>query len=125
MLEKALQEAEDDERPGVADVDAAIDRRPARVDAHVAIAGGERFDAPGTGVMEANRPHRRHFQRMSDWFAVRFKGYLSPRDGWVAPPRGAIERCQAGLCLTARAISRRRARPRRDLSGAPRRHRQD
>ena len=32
VLEKALQQAEDDERPGVADVDAAVDGWPADVD---------------------------------------------------------------------------------------------
>ena len=36
VLEKALDQAEHDERPCVADVDAAVHGRPARIDAHLA-----------------------------------------------------------------------------------------
>jgi hypothetical protein len=59
VLEEALEQREDDVRPGVADVDARIDRRPAGVDAHAAgIARLERRDAAGTRVVQGDRAHR-------------------------------------------------------------------
>ena len=58
VLEEALEQREDDERAGVADVDARVDRRPAGVDADATgVARLERHDPPGTRVMQGNRPH--------------------------------------------------------------------
>ena len=54
MLEKALEQAEDHERARVADVDAAVHGRPARVDADRApgLARLEREQLPGAGVVQ-------------------------------------------------------------------------
>ena len=51
-LERAAQHVERDERPEVADVPARVDRQPARVHADgLALRRGERFFAPGEGVV--------------------------------------------------------------------------
>jgi hypothetical protein len=57
MLEEALEDREDNERPGVADMDAVVDRRPARVDRDLAgLAGLERQDLARPRVVDRDRP---------------------------------------------------------------------
>ena len=53
VLEEPLELGEDDERPRVADVDARVDGRPARVDAHARrVARLERLQRAGSRVVE-------------------------------------------------------------------------
>ena len=60
VLQEALEQGEDDERPRVADVDAAVDRRPAGVDADLAgIARLELAGLAAEGVLDANARARR------------------------------------------------------------------
>jgi hypothetical protein len=55
VREEARQQREDHERPGVADVDPAIDGRPAGVDAHVTgLLRIERSKAGGSRVVQGN-----------------------------------------------------------------------
>ena len=77
VLEEALEERGDDVGPRVADVDAVVDRRPARVDAHAAgVARLERLLAPRARVVQAD-----------------LAGHRPPiyarcgQDGWPAPGR--------------------------------------
>jgi hypothetical protein len=58
VLEEALQLGEDDERPGVADVHARVDRRAARVDADLArIAGLQWRHFAGSRVIQRDLAH--------------------------------------------------------------------
>jgi hypothetical protein len=58
--QEALQQGEDDERPGVADVDAPVDRRAAGVDPHLAgLARLELANLAAERVVDANRHHAR------------------------------------------------------------------
>ncbi len=62
VLEEALEQRGDDVGTRIADVDAVVDRRPARVDAHAAwVARLERLLAPGARVVQADvagHPHQ-------------------------------------------------------------------
>ena len=54
MCEKPLEQAEDHKRAGVADVDAAVDRGPARVDADPArVARAQRLELAAAGVVQS------------------------------------------------------------------------
>ena len=55
--QEAGEQREDDEGPGVADVDAAVDGRPAGVDADLA-AGVERGQLAAQRVLDPNLAHR-------------------------------------------------------------------
>jgi hypothetical protein len=58
VREEALEQPEDDERARVADVDAAVDGRPARVDAHLAaLARPQLGQLAGSRVMQADGAH--------------------------------------------------------------------
>jgi hypothetical protein len=60
VFEKALHQAEDDERPRVAHVNSAVHRRPARVDTHPArVSRTQRPHLPAACVVQANLAHRR------------------------------------------------------------------
>ena len=60
MLEKPLEQGEDDVGPGVADVNAPVDGRPTGVDAHPRwVAGLERADLAAQRVVDADLAHRR------------------------------------------------------------------
>jgi hypothetical protein len=60
VRKEPAQQAEDDERAGVADVDAAVDRGAARVDPDPpGIARSQRLQLAAAGVVEQDLPHRR------------------------------------------------------------------
>src|SRR6185312_12339529 len=61
VAQEAGEQAEDDERPGVADVDAAVDGRPAGVDPQIGFLGRRREprEAPLGRVVEQDLSHRR------------------------------------------------------------------
>ncbi len=58
VLEKALEQRVDDEGAGVADVDAAVDRRSAGVDADVPVGARDKLaQGSGSRVVQADRGH--------------------------------------------------------------------
>ena len=77
VLEEALEEAEDDERSGVADMDPVIDGRPADIDRNApGLARRERRDGSRAGVVKAKLSHSR--LRAAAW---RWRGPRRPRPG--------------------------------------------
>ena len=77
VLEEALEEAEDDERSGVADMDPVIDGRPADIERNApGLARRERPDRSRAGVVEAKLSHDR--PRDAAW---RSRGPRRPRRG--------------------------------------------
>src|SRR3954447_18207432 len=129
MLEEALEEAEDDEGPRVADVDAGIDRRAAGVDANFAVALVEGRESPGSRVLQRNLrhfpPHGRGQRKYGGW-GVSGSLVRTPGEGadpaWVAARRPSVGP-PAGLQDPAGQVSRRRAGLRCDLPRAPWRRR--
>ncbi len=60
VLEKALEQAENHERPRIADMDAAVHRWAARIDPHTAaVAGLQVKQVPRTGVVQPDIAHGR------------------------------------------------------------------
>src|SRR4051812_41121670 len=113
MFEEALEQAEDDERPRIADVDAGIDRRAAGVDANFAVALVEGHEGPGSRVLQRNLrhfpPHGRGQRKYGGWAifgsTVRTPGYCPDR-AWVAARRPSVDP-PAGLQDAAGPVSRR------------------
>ena len=126
VLEEALEQRGDDVGPRVADMDAVVDRRPARIDAHAArVARLERLLAAGARVVQADlaghRPPIYARCGRDGWPAPGRPGrvYKVPCHARRAAPRPAPRAARRGLPHAARALSRRSGGLRRHLPRPP------
>ena len=139
VLEEALEQREDDERPRVADVDAAVDRRPAGVDPDAPAGRGDELCSADDGCRGVgSRPSQevaaragRPLGHMARPVSARVHLRCEPPSGGVfslddehdhrpcGPPRSGPGR----LPDAPRALPGRRATLRGDVPDRPRRHR--
>ena len=117
VLEEPLQQAEDHERPRVADVDAAVDGRPARVDPHsTGIAWVQWAQLAAERVVQNDLAHRRATLAISAGGPQTPSPALSDR-ARPDPPRSQLTRRQRAA---RRPRARRNDRPPRRSSSRDR-----
>ena len=119
VLEKALQEREDDVRPRVADVDAAVDRRAAGVDADPpAVARLDGDDLAAERVVDAQLAHAREATARG---CPQESGGLTVRPAQLRFELGGEARAESRPRRGGPRASRRSACRRRSCRRAPRR----